>query len=450
MIFRLTPRLVPLALSAALAMSVAPSGAGAQGAADPNEEYRSLVAPIAGKPLSDLAPEMILELAAALDALSREYPDSNLALQIILGETVEGVDIAELKRRAAEITTAMQAPVAPASAAPEATAADATPPAVETPEAASAPPEDAAATLPMDTGTADTSADGGPAESPTAAVPDPATAEPAGATDAAAEQPPVADAAPLPGPGPEPAPVVFANLPAAVTACLSVGLLPPVELQMQIAVDGEGQIVGVPQILNPDQTARGLREAYLTALLALDGCIPLRAEGGAGVVVARIATDGLVVASLQSEQDNASAVAAAGPEEAPTPPAALLPTNAETEADLNLSKKDIREVQARLQIMGFDPNGIDGALGRGARAAISAWQAQEDLPKTGYLGRAQLLILKLQSDDAYSEWLKVEANSKLIESGPARSGGTGRYIDSRGCLREANGKAVPNFKAGCR
>lgn len=111
----------------------------------------------------------------------------------------------------------------------------------------------------------------------------------------------------------------------------------------------------------------------------------------------------------------------------------------ELEAEMRLSRDDRREIQLRLKIAGHNPRGIDGVFGPATRAAIESWQLKNGLAQTGYLDRNQRKLLNAQTAETYAE-----------EAKRLRTRRRGRYIDSRGCLREANGRAVPNYKRGCR
>lgn len=57
---------------------------------------------------------------------------------------------------------------------------------------------------------------------------------------------------------------------------------------------------------------------------------------------------------------------------------------------------DVRDVQQALQILGFDPNGIDGVWGAGARRACAAFQQANGLPADGIPGpQTQALLQQL-------------------------------------------------------
>lgn len=63
------------------------------------------------------------------------------------------------------------------------------------------------------------------------------------------------------------------------------------------------------------------------------------------------------------------------------------------EDDLSLGREDRRRLQAALQVLGFDPGGIDGVFGPGTRGAIGRWQQANGQQATGYLTGPQLAAL---------------------------------------------------------
>lgn len=82
-----------------------------------------------------------------------------------------------------------------------------------------------------------------------------------------------------------------------------------------------------------------------------------------------------------------------------TVPGAGTTTGGASEADearLALGEVTRAEVQARLSALGYDPKGVDGKFGSGARAAISRWQGDNGLAATGYLNAEQLARLRAQ------------------------------------------------------
>lgn len=100
---------------------------------------------------------------------------------------------------------------------------------------------------------------------------------------------------------------------------------------------------------------------------------------------------------------------------APPPPAlsSAPPATEASERLLSLDKRAIRDVQARLLVLGFDPNGVDGAMGRGSRAAVRAWQVASGLTPSGFLDAGQLQILKTASQAALDQWLRDPKNRQL-------------------------------------
>ncbi|WP_198662962.1 peptidoglycan-binding domain-containing protein [Cohaesibacter intestini] len=74
------------------------------------------------------------------------------------------------------------------------------------------------------------------------------------------------------------------------------------------------------------------------------------------------------------------------------------------------------EIQGRLLALGFDPKGIDGKLGAGSRAAITAWQKQRELAQTGYLTFFQLELLKYFSHKPFKALLN--SNPDLADKMP--------------------------------
>lgn len=84
------------------------------------------------------------------------------------------------------------------------------------------------------------------------------------------------------------------------------------------------------------------------------------------------------------------------------------------EAALGLDRDARRGVQRDLELLGFDPRGIDGIFGRGTRAAISDWQRANDFGVTGYLREGQLARLREQGQARASE-LAAEAAARQAE-----------------------------------
>lgn len=116
----------------------------------------------------------------------------------------------------------------------------------------------------------------------------------------------------------------------------------------------------------------------------------------------------------------------------------LLPATEGEEAAMNLAVQDYRDIQARLTVLGFDPNGVDGKPGKGTRSAISRWQSVHAVQDTGYLNDAQLNLLKEESGELLVIWLQNKENARLYEPpppialGPANLSGNWRYTTTCG------------------
>lgn len=131
---------------------------------------------------------------------------------------------------------------------------------------------------------------------------------------------------------------------------------------------------------------------------------------------------------------------------ATTPPtlveAAAPPAGTEaTEAALALKSQDIRDLQARLLALGFDPNGIDGVAGKGTRGALRDWQASVGGVPSGYLDAGQHAALIGQSAAALAAWRSDPANERLyspppppppIALGPGNIAGTWQFTSRCG------------------
>ena len=76
----------------------------------------------------------------------------------------------------------------------------------------------------------------------------------------------------------------------------------------------------------------------------------------------------------------------------------LEPGTPATEAQLNLNRDSLIDLQLRLSAVGFDTGGFDGSLGPRSRAAIGAWQRQSGIVETTYLTPQQHMFLVNQTD----------------------------------------------------
>lgn len=121
------------------------------------------------------------------------------------------------------------------------------------------------------------------------------------------------------------------------------------------------------------------------------------------------------------------------PTKNPVVRASIQPVTQATETQLALSRTDKREIQRRLDLLGFNTRGIDGVFGNGSRAAIREWQLASDLPASEYLDLNQIAVLRQMSQGKYEVW---DARPK-------------RYYDKNGCLREPNGVIVQGRSFRC-
>jgi peptidoglycan hydrolase-like protein with peptidoglycan-binding domain len=130
-----------------------------------------------------------------------------------------------------------------------------------------------------------------------------------------------------------------------------------------------------------------------------------------------------VAVVLPSEPDTGAA--SSGDDAAPVVPRSLPlpeaqatfvePGTEATEAALDLGKPEFRDIQARLLVLGHDPNGIDGLAGRGTRSALRLWQAENAVEGSGYLSASQLSLLREQSEQQLAAWLQEPGNAALYD-----------------------------------
>lgn len=114
-------------------------------------------------------------------------------------------------------------------------------------------------------------------------------------------------------------------------------------------------------------------------------------------------------------------------------PSRLPPGFETSEAALGIDKQGIRDLQARLLVLGHDPNGVDGVIGRGTRAALSAWQVAQGTDPTGYLNSEQHTQLQAMSEAALTVWRADPENERKylppppIAIGPGKMSGIWRF-----------------------
>ncbi len=168
---------------------------------------------------------------------------------------------------------------------------------------------------------------------------------------------------------------------------------PQATAPIAFTLDGSGALVGIPAHRGPSPASPASRTLYLRALTALEACTPLPYRGPGTEVEAVISANGIDSLRLLPAPDRASA-----------PATARSATTQATEAALDLTRSERREIQLRLRLLGFDPKGVDGVFGPNTRAALAEWQADRGLPASGYLDAAHLRRLKAQSKDRYAAY----------------------------------------------
>jgi len=122
----------------------------------------------------------------------------------------------------------------------------------------------------------------------------------------------------------------------------------------------------------------------------------------------------------------------------PTASEVIPVATAATEDVLSLERQDIRDLQARLLVLGHDPNGIDGVIGPGTRSAIRAWQNSIETAPSGFVHTVQLVRLRQQSESALAVWRQNPDNERLylppppIAIGPHNLSGIWRFTTNCG------------------
>ncbi len=85
------------------------------------------------------------------------------------------------------------------------------------------------------------------------------------------------------------------------------------------------------------------------------------------------------------------------------------------EEKIGLSRDQRREIQRDLNLLDFNPRGIDGIFGPGTRGAITNWQQQNGFPQTSFLTLEQITRLDGQASRRAAE-LEAEADRKRDEA----------------------------------
>ena len=219
-----------------------------------------------------------------------------------------------------------------------------------------------------------------------------------------------------------------------INQCLTAPNLPAADsgdtrVKMRLVTGANGAISGMPDLIEPSAPSQPERQLFNRSLLGLGACTDLATAQRNSTVEFSFTAAGVVDGTvLQTE-----AVAAVATDTATAPAAGTQdPTvtwvlaSAQTQAALDLKRKDIAEIQARLIAMSYDPKGIDGAAGADLRGALGVWQSTAGIPITGYLDAAQLGRLKADSQTAFDAWQGVSDNAKQLAKASAAPKPTGR------------------------
>lgn len=185
---------------------------------------------------------------------------------------------------------------------------------------------------------------------------------------------------------------------------------PNTEITLGFALDEQGNLVGIPQLVDdPDETP-DVRRLYLSGLKALEDCAPFSLGGTQGNFSATIKGTG-----IKSVKD----LSKSAPEQKPSVQVAERvvhsPATQESEDALSLDRTARLEIQRRLELLDFDPRGVDGIFGQNSRDAISAWQEDKGFPVSGYLNAIQLLALNAQSQAQYDEYQSTFASEQQVQ-----------------------------------
>ena len=237
-----------------------------------------------------------------------------------------------------------------------------------------------------------------------------------------------------------------------INQCLTAPNLPAAavgdaKVKLRLQTGADGAVSGMPGLIEPVSPNAPERQLFNRSLLGLGACTELTASQHNTIVEFSVSAQGVVDGSvLQTEVASPPPNTATSSTASTTDPTVIAsqpsidwaPATSQSQDALNLKRKDIAEIQARLIAMSYDPKGIDGSTGAGLRAAVGLWQTSAGIPSTGYLDGPQLDRLKVDSQSAFDVWKANADNSKLL----AKSSGapkTGVRRGHNGWYRAAGG-----------
>lgn len=141
-----------------------------------------------------------------------------------------------------------------------------------------------------------------------------------------------------------------------------------------------------------------------------------------------------------------------------------------TEADLELSRSARGQIQRRLEIIGYDPKGVDGIFGPNTRDGIAALQSDRGMPATGFLDSDLIAMIEEESQPKFLAWekrlraaqaaklaaAKRRKKARALAAAKARSRQTtvvaARVPTARNapeCARDKSGKIISNQSWSC-
>lgn len=196
--------------------------------------------------------------------------------------------------------------------------------------------------------------------------------------------------------------------------------VPSARVTIRVNLDAEGRIIGMPDFIEPATPDEAARKLFQRSLIALDSCAELKTLELPTAIEMSFSTVGVDSAVLKpGVQPGEPPVKEAPPikaenlpEVAPEPVWAV--ADSVTEKALDLQRDDIAELQVRLGLLGFNPNGVDGVIGRGVRKALNDWQIARSVPPSGYLDELQFTAVMTESQDAFLGWIAEETNGDIL------------------------------------
>ena len=122
-----------------------------------------------------------------------------------------------------------------------------------------------------------------------------------------------------------------------------------------------------------------------------------------------------------------------------------------SEAGLELGRAKRREIQIRLDLLGFSPRGADGIFGPRTREAIAKMQEAAELPTTGYLDGAAMAYVEDRSAQAYARWRARQAKKRDARASvqPVLASRVPSARNAPECARDQSGQIIENQSWSC-